>query len=257
MKLDDFPKLWAALRNDDERAWVAYALVTGADVGDIDRAQPEDYDAAQQIVRVRGTKTETRDAPVPIMPEMRELFEFAHARLPLSWPRASKGVGEACKRAGLPHLSPKDLRLTAASWLVADGANISLVSRFLRHSGDTMVRKVYGQVTPVELRRLLIEQTKSGTETSQAPRWPLGEMAYAGDLKSLDRKVFPVRVREGLPSSNAHAARAYFAGLLRRFRRKSGGRHPTVRSLESAGELGSTAATREARRWWGSRARSR
>jgi integrase/recombinase XerC len=184
LRLEDFPKLWAELPGDQERAWVAYALVTGADVGDVERAEPQDYDLARQVVRVRGTKTATRDAEVPIMPDMRELFEWAHARLPLSWPRASKGLGEACRRAGIPHLSPKDLRRTAASMLVAGGANISLVSRFLRHSSDTMARKVYGHVRPEELRSLLIQQTESGTETSRFS-WPLGEIGRRRGLKRL------------------------------------------------------------------------
>jgi integrase/recombinase XerC len=181
LALPDLPRLWNALRNDSERAWFAYALATGADVGDIERAQPEDYDPARGVVRIRGTKTAVRDAEVPVLPHVRELFEYAHARMPLSWPRASKGLGEACARAGLPHLSPKDLRRTAASLLVAGGADISLVSRFLRHGSDTMVRKVYGKVRPEELGRLLAAQT--GTETSQITPRPLGGMADAGDLK--------------------------------------------------------------------------
>lgn len=37
----------------------------------------------------------------------------------------------------------------------------------------------------------------------ESPQGPLAESAYAGDLKSSDRKVVPVRVREGLPRSLA------------------------------------------------------
>jgi integrase len=181
LNLADLPKLWTALPGDEERAWFAFALATGADVGDIERARPEDYDAARGVVRIRGTKTKTRDAEVPVLPHMRELFEYALARLPVSWPRASNALGEACKRAGIPHLSPKDLRRTAASLLVASGADISLVGRFLRHGSDTMVRRVYGKVRPEELGRLLVQQT--GTGTSQQTLRPLGGMADAGDLK--------------------------------------------------------------------------
>lgn len=181
LRAADFPKLWAALQNDEERAWVAMALSTAADSGDVERALPTDYDPVRRVMRVRGTKTDTRDDEVPILPHVRELFEYALARLPVSWPRADKGVGEACRRAGIPHLSPKDLRRTAATWLVKTGTNQSLVSRFLRHGSDAMVRQVYGQVTAEELGTLIEGQTRA--ETLQVDRGPLGETGKRGGLK--------------------------------------------------------------------------
>lgn len=175
----DLPKLWAALRDDTERAWVGFVLATAADVGDVERALPTDYDPARNVVRIRGTKTDTRDDEVPILPHVQELFDFARTRLPISWPRASKGLGDACKRAGIPHLSPKDLRRTAASWLVAAGADQRNVGRFLRHKSDAMVRKVYGQLTATQLGALL----ESSSKTLQSTHGPLAEQADAGDLK--------------------------------------------------------------------------
>jgi integrase len=185
LKLEDLPRLWEALQDDTERAFVALALGLAADTGDIRRARPEDYDRVRGVMRVRGTKTVSRDAEVPVLPHVRELVEWAVERLPIDWPRASKGVGEACKRARLPHLSPKDLRRTAASWLVATGADPSLVSRFLRHRSDAMVRLVYGQVTPTELGSLLT----TSAETLQSNARPLGGMADARDLKDASTGV--------------------------------------------------------------------
>lgn len=179
LKRGDLDALLAALPSDNERAWVALAISLGADAGDIERALPEDYDAARGVMRVRGTKTVTRDAEVPILEHVRELFEFALPHLPVSWPRSSKALGEACRRAELPHLSPKDLRRTASSWLIAAGANQSHVSRFLRHKNDQMVRTVYGQVTPEELGNLL----GSSAKTLHDIAGPLAKSANAGDLK--------------------------------------------------------------------------
>lgn len=179
LRPSDLPALWQALRTDEERAWVALALSTAADASDIERATRADYDDARGVFMLHGTKTSTRAAEVPILAHVRELFEYALARLPVSWPRASKGLGEACKRAGLPHLSPKDLRRTAASWLIASGAPQPLVSRFLRHRNDAMVRTVYGQLQPEELGKLLA----TSAETLQSSARPLGGMADAGDLK--------------------------------------------------------------------------
>lgn len=181
LTVEDLPKLWAALRTDDERAWVAFVLATGADVGDVHRAVPEDWNPKDKTMRVRGTKTDTRDARVPILPHVEELFMFALERLPLHWGRASNGVGEACKRAGIPHLSPKDLRRTASSWLMAAGADQTHVSRFLRHKNDAMVRLVYGQIKPEELGTLL--GSTSNAIPLQQSHGPLGGKADAGDLK--------------------------------------------------------------------------
>jgi integrase/recombinase XerC len=183
LALADVPKLLAALRNDSERAWVSFALATAADVGDIARAMPGDYDRERQVIRIRGTKNSSRDAIIPVLPHVRALLEAALPHLPVSWPRASHGVGEACARAGLPHLSPKDLRRTAASWLVASGANISHVSRFLRHRSDAMVRLVYGQIRPEELGKLIAADVPKTLQDSKNQPWPLGGTADAGDLK--------------------------------------------------------------------------
>ncbi len=169
LAMGDLPKLLAALRSDQERAWVCLAIAFAADVGDIERMRPEDY--RDGLMVVRGTKTSSRSAQLPVLPLFSELVAFALPHLPVTWPRASKALGEACARAGLPHLSPKDLRRTAATWLIESGADQVLVSRFLRHRGDQMVRRVYGQVSPAALGSLLGKQT--GTPASQNSR-PLG-----------------------------------------------------------------------------------
>ena len=142
----------------------------------------------------------------------RHLFEklvlFALPHLPVAWPRASHGVGAACKRASIPHLSPKDLRRTAASWLLAAGAAQPIVSRLLRHRNDAMVRMVYGRVSPTELGALLKRASKTLQSAKNHSR-PLGGMADAGDLKSLASNGVPVRVREGPPVRAMRVARLW------------------------------------------------
>lgn len=155
LALEDVPKLLGALRNDTERAWVCFALAFGADVGDVERARPEHWDPERRLMFVHGTKTGTRSAWLPALAHVRALVDFALPRLPVSWPRASNGVGEACKRAGLPHLSPKDLRRSACTWLMEAGVEQSWASRFMRHKSDLMVRQVYGQMRPEKLGKLL------------------------------------------------------------------------------------------------------
>lgn len=201
----DLPKLWTALPSDTERAWVAFALAFAADHGDVERARPEDWDPVQRLMLVHGTKTNTRTARLPILPHVEDLFGFALPRLPVSWPRSSKALGEACRRAGLPHLSPKDLRRSACSWLIEEGADQGFVSRFMRHSSDAMVRLVYGQVRPAVLGDHLREaslglladgvitvrgepirelpESTSASQSTETTQRPLGGKADAGDLK--------------------------------------------------------------------------
>ena len=101
----DVPKLLSALRDRESRAWVCFALAFAADESDIHRSRPEHYDRAAGLVYLDGTKTFTRAARLPILPHVaelaREALEFLEAYGRIYWPRASKGVGEACKRAGL------------------------------------------------------------------------------------------------------------------------------------------------------------
>jgi hypothetical protein len=175
--------LFAALRTDDERAWCALALTFAADAADIHRMRPEDYDRTRGLFHVRGTKNRVRDAWLPVLPMFQELFDYALPRLPIHWARNHKGIGEACARAGLPHLSPKDLRRTAITWLAEGGVEQSIASRFARHMGDQMVRKIYAQIAPRALGSLINAQF--GTDPSQTIARPLGGMADAGDLKGL------------------------------------------------------------------------
>lgn len=185
LKREDLPRLLAALRSDRERAWVKYALATAGDVGDVERARPEDYDPARGVVRVRGTKTTTRDAELPVLALLRPLLEEALPYLPLSWPRVSKALGEASERAGLGHLSPKDLRRSVATWLIEAGVPQPLVSRFLRHRNDLMVRTVYGQMQPSALGDLIDQQVQKRYSDSR----PLGETGKRRGLKRPSRRT--------------------------------------------------------------------
>jgi integrase len=177
---EDLAKLFAALRSDEQRAWVCMALVFAADPADVHRMRPEDYDPAQALFHVRGTKNRARDAWLPIIDEFRELFEYAYPLLPLNWDRASKGVPEACLRAGIPHVSPKDLRRTTITWMAEHGVAQDMASRFARHIGDQMVRKIYARVKPRALGRIIRSQL--GTSQSHFTG-PLGEIGIRRGLK--------------------------------------------------------------------------
>lgn len=176
--LEELPKLLDGL-SESERAWVCYALATGGDVGDVERAQPEDYDPTTGTVRVRGTKTKTRDAVIPVPEMFRDLIEYAVPRMPLSWPNVSKRLPERCVKLGVSKVSPKDLRRSSATWLAEAGVALDLLARWLRHSGLALAHRVYNKTRPTALRDLIEAQIGSVTKHQR----PLGGMADAGDLK--------------------------------------------------------------------------
>ena len=182
---EQLPRLLAALP-EHRRAWVAYAVATAGDVSDVERARPEDFDPVTRTIQMRGTKNEARTAPIPLLPWFESMFLWAHSRMPLDpWPRVSKDLPELTRRLGLGHITPKDLRRSVSTWLSEEGVAESLISRFMRHRSNTMVRTVYGQVKPVALGKLIDEHLQSRSVTGS--QQPLGGMADAGDLKATAR----------------------------------------------------------------------
>lgn len=178
-RMTSLRKLWAKL-TVKERAWVSYALATGGDISDVERAEKDDFDRARWVVRMRGTKNKGRTASIPIPREFRKLFRVGHAHLPLSWPNVSKRLPEKAKLAGLGHLSPKDLRRSACSWLVEAGVTEDAVSRWMRHRDTTMVRRIYGKMAPEKLGAILDESVQRRHKESR----PLGEIGKRGGFKS-------------------------------------------------------------------------
>lgn len=169
------PQVMALLgaMTEEQRAWAAFVIATSARLGEADRSEPGDLDKELMVCRVRGTKTASSERWVPVLAQFAPLWAIVgdfwdkHGRGP-RWPRASKGIGEAAKRAGLPHTTPNDLRRTNASWLIQTGVDQGLVSRVLGHRDQTMVHRVYGQMSPKQLAASVQEQVDRGTKSTQS-----------------------------------------------------------------------------------------
>ncbi|MDF1565862.1 MAG: tyrosine-type recombinase/integrase [Deltaproteobacteria bacterium] len=58
----------------------------------------------------------------------------------------------ACAAAGVPRVSPNDLRRTCASWMVQGGVSNPKVAAWLGHTSTQMVDKVYGHLDLESLR---------------------------------------------------------------------------------------------------------
>lgn len=163
-------------------AMVAFILGTGARWSEAVRARAEDV--ASDYVHLRGTKTAGARRTVPIIPLTAPLVAYAtqhggDGRLFVAWLNPVRDLEVACRQAGIAKVSPNDLRRTIATWLRAMGVDISIIAAFLGHATSRMVERVYGRLSPEEMRgrmtgRLLDRQRgKVGVpKLLPAPRGP-------------------------------------------------------------------------------------
>jgi len=104
-----------------------------------------------------------------------------------------------------------DLRGTFVTLSLANGKSETWVSDRTGHTSSVMINRYrrgarsaaelgLGSLMPlVDAIPELRESEGEGPVIAPKITWPLGGMADAGDLKSFDRKIVPVRVREGPP----------------------------------------------------------
>jgi integrase len=64
-----------------------------------------------------------------------------------------RGLAAAAKRAGLEHVSPHDLRRSAAIHMAEDGVSISEIAQFLGHSNERICYQAYARYQPDHLRK--------------------------------------------------------------------------------------------------------
>lgn len=158
---------------EEQRAWTAFVIATSARYSEAQRGEPEDFDPSLMVCRVRGTKTVGSERWAPVLTQFAPLWAIVgafwdtHGRGP-RWQAASHGIPYAAKRAGLPRTTPNDLRRTHASWLIQTGVDQGLVSRVLGHRDQTMVHRVYGQMTPKQLAVSVQRQVNDGTKEAQS-----------------------------------------------------------------------------------------
>lgn len=165
-------------------AIVCYSIATGAEWSAIWRARREDIAPDLTVARVRGSKNDRRDANVPITLYpfgllLRYALEHGDGELVdeegaflFSGTHASSfrhRLAEACKRAGIAHLSPNDLRRTHGKWLRLAGVEPSVIGPTLRHADDRMAQLVYAQSTGMELALVARAQIEAGGGLRIAP----------------------------------------------------------------------------------------
>jgi len=146
----------------DRAAHVAFIVATGARWSESLRATRSDVDLAAGFVRLRGTKTASAAATVPIVGWMRPLLEMVlevvggkAGRLFRPWTNVGRELPAACAAIGIEPLTPNDLRRTTATWLRAQGVEPSALAAMLRHTDSRMIERVYGRIAPDALGNVL------------------------------------------------------------------------------------------------------
>lgn len=168
------PRLLAKLQ-PKRGAFVAFIVATGADLASVEVAERGDIDLKAGTILVRGTKTNHRWRTVPILKPFAKLAERAAKGLPFQpWGNVRRDLEVACRRAKVPRITPRDLRRTHGSILRQLGVEPHLIGKMLGHADSRMVEKVYGQLPPEALGKLLRVRT-GRTPAAQRKRQKKGK----------------------------------------------------------------------------------
>jgi len=158
-------KLRPFLRLERQR-WLTMMLGTGLRIQEACFLEWEDLDWGRRLLRVKeeGAKW-GRSREVPIFPHVeqvvREQYE-ERGRLWNSIPHTyAKALGRASQRAGIPWLSPHDLRHSFATRYLQGGGDIYVLSKIMGHRSVQVTEQTYAHLVSEDL-----------VERSKAVRWP-------------------------------------------------------------------------------------
>ncbi len=152
-----------AAMDPDRGAWVALAAGAGAELAALERAERGDWSPGASTVRVRGTKNDRRDRHVPIVLDAcRALVAFAWRygagegqKLLAPWGKNWRDLQLVATKLGIEPFSLHSLRHTFATWHLAAGLSWDDVARACGHADTTMLHRIYGHMSPEELRARL------------------------------------------------------------------------------------------------------
>lgn len=167
---DELKRLLAAL-SPKRAAVCAFIVATSADhPASCDRARPEDVDLKRWRVAVHGTKNKYRERVVSVvLPLFRQLLKRAVPFMPFEpWTNAVRDLEAACKRAGVPRVTPRDLRRTHGFILHARGVPPSLIAPGMGHADSKMVETTYGKLD-VDHNEALVGRHLHGSRRTGTP----------------------------------------------------------------------------------------
>jgi integrase len=143
-------------RRCNRTLWCMLIALASPRYGEVEALQWEHVDFARNRIQIPKGKTLSR--PIALDPQLRiwlEAMRQPSGPVVGPWHMIRRDLPNACRRAGVPRVTPNDLRRTFASWLVQAGVSNLIVSRLLGHSSTRMVDLVYGQLDEATLSRAI------------------------------------------------------------------------------------------------------
>jgi len=137
-------------------AVVAFIVLTAADWRSVETAEAEDL--KENTVLVRGTKNRLRWRTIPILEPFAMLALIGVPPFE-PWGNVRRDLAVACERAGVPRVSPRDLRRSHGNILRALGVEPHLIASMLGHADSRMVERIYGKLPIDALAKLMHERT--------------------------------------------------------------------------------------------------
>ncbi len=198
--------------------WVLVAVSTSGRLSEVERLRWEtSVDVAGGWLLLPGTKTTLSKRKVKIPKTLLDfLTDNALERVVEAWPNVRRDLAAACRRAGIPRVSPNDLRRTFASWMLQAGETNFVVAKMMGHSTTKMVDTIYGQLGDKSFEKA----------AEKFPEITVPERARAGSASVAE----PARTQRIVRAGRTHAAST---GTVDHSPRSS----EAQRSLQSTGPL--------------------
>jgi len=124
--------------------------------GELEKLLWEHVDLVRSTIKVPKGKTKSR--VVPIHPYLRPWLEALHKGTgPViePWGNDKRELARACARAGVPRVTPNDLRRTFATWVKQNDVDSAVVAAMMGHSSTAMVDRVYRKLDEASYRRAI------------------------------------------------------------------------------------------------------
>ena len=140
--------------------------------GELEALRWEHIDLGRNLIHLPKGKTVGR--PIAIHEVLRpwlEALALDSGPVVTPWANVGRDLPRACERAGVPRVTPNDLRRTFASWLIQAGVSNRIVARLLGHNTTRMVDLVYGQLDDATLAAAITRLPRCDAgETHAVPR---------------------------------------------------------------------------------------